>query len=94
MPGLTGLELATVLSPVRVRPAVVFVTAHEEHAVEAFELDAVDYVLKPVREDRLRAAVRRWRSGERGATTTSRRRHPGRARRRHPGFGPALRGGP
>jgi DNA-binding LytR/AlgR family response regulator len=59
MPGLTGLELATVLARFGVRPAVVFVTAHSEHAVEAFDLEAVDYVLKPVREDRLRAAVRR-----------------------------------
>jgi DNA-binding LytR/AlgR family response regulator len=59
MPALTGLELATVLSRFEVRPAVVFVTAHSEHAVDAFELEAVDYVLKPVREDRLRAAVRR-----------------------------------
>jgi DNA-binding LytR/AlgR family response regulator len=59
MPALSGLELATVLSRFEVRPAVVFVTAHSEHAVEAFDLDAVDYVLKPVREDRLRAAVRR-----------------------------------
>jgi DNA-binding LytR/AlgR family response regulator len=38
---------------------VVFVTAHDEHAVEAFELNAVDYVLKPVRDDRLSEAVRR-----------------------------------
>ena len=59
MPALSGLELATVLSRFEVRPAVVFVTAHSEHAVEAFDLEAVDYVLKPVREDRLRAAVRR-----------------------------------
>jgi DNA-binding LytR/AlgR family response regulator len=59
MPALSGLELATVLSRFETRPAVVFVTAHSEHAVEAFELEAVDYVLKPVREDRLRAAVRR-----------------------------------
>ena len=59
MPGLTGLELAQVLAQFREPPAVVFVTAHDEHAVDAFELDAVDYVLKPVREDRLREAVRR-----------------------------------
>jgi DNA-binding LytR/AlgR family response regulator len=59
MPGLDGIELASVLARFKHPPAVVFVTAHEKHAVEAFELDAVDYVLKPVREDRLRAAVRR-----------------------------------
>jgi len=59
MPGLTGLELAQVLAQFREPPAVVFVTAHEEHAVDAFELNAVDYVLKPVRDERLREAVRR-----------------------------------
>ena len=59
MPGLTGLELAQVLRRFRAPPAVVFVTAHEKHAVDAFELSAVDYVLKPVRADRLAEAVRR-----------------------------------
>ena len=59
MPGLTGLELAQVLSRFRTPPPVVFVTAHEGHAVEAFDLQAVDYVLKPVRADRLAEAVRR-----------------------------------
>lgn len=59
MPGLTGLDLAQVLARFRTPPPVVFVTAHEEHAVEAFELHAVDYVLKPVREARLAEAVRR-----------------------------------
>ncbi|GAA4815750.1 LytR/AlgR family response regulator transcription factor [Nocardioides caeni] len=59
MPGLTGLELAEVLGQFRQRPPIVFVTAHEQHAVEAFDLDAVDYVLKPVRPERLAEAVRR-----------------------------------
>jgi DNA-binding LytR/AlgR family response regulator len=59
MPGLTGLELAQVLARFRSPPPVVFVTAHEEHAVEAFDLRAVDYVLKPVRGERLAEAVRR-----------------------------------
>lgn len=59
MPGLTGIDLARVLSRFRVSPAVVFVTAHEKHAVDAFDLHAVDYLLKPVREERLREAVRR-----------------------------------
>ena len=59
MPGLTGLDLARVLSRFRVPPPVVFGTAHDEHAVDAFDLDAVDYVLKPVRDDRLAEAVRR-----------------------------------
>ena len=59
MPGLSGLELAQVLSRFREPPRIVFVTAHEAHAVEAFELQAVDYVLKPVRAERLAEAVRR-----------------------------------
>lgn len=59
MPGLTGLELAQVLSRFKVRPPIVFVTAHDQHAVEAFDLHAADYVLKPVRAERLAEAVRR-----------------------------------
>ena len=59
MPGLDGIELAAVLSRFREPPPIVFVTAHDEHAVDAFELNAVDYVLKPVREERLAEAVRR-----------------------------------
>jgi DNA-binding LytR/AlgR family response regulator len=59
MPGLTGIELAHVLSRFKTPPAVVFVTAHDQHAVDAFELNAVDYVLKPVREQRIVEAVRR-----------------------------------
>jgi len=59
MPGLSGLELAKVLSRFKQAPPVVFVTAYDEHAVDAFELHVVDYVLKPVREERLAEAVRR-----------------------------------
>lgn len=59
MPGLTGLELAKVLSRFTHAPPVVFVTAYDEHAVDAFDLHVIDYVLKPVREDRLAEAVRR-----------------------------------
>jgi DNA-binding LytR/AlgR family response regulator len=61
MPGLTGLDLAAALVRLPQPPAVVFVTAHAEHAVDAFDLDAVDYLLKPVREERVREAVRRIR---------------------------------
>jgi DNA-binding LytR/AlgR family response regulator len=59
MPGLSGLDLARVLARFRTPTPVVFVTAHDDHAVEAFELDAVDYLLKPVRNERLAEAVRR-----------------------------------
>jgi DNA-binding LytR/AlgR family response regulator len=59
MPGLDGLELARVLSRFARPPEIVFVTAFEQHAVEAFELRAVDYLLKPVRAERLSDAIRR-----------------------------------
>jgi DNA-binding LytR/AlgR family response regulator len=59
MPGLDGIDLARVLSKFASRPKVVFVTAYDEHAVAAFDLDATDYVMKPVREERLAEAVRR-----------------------------------
>jgi len=59
MPGLDGLELARVLSRFARPPEIVFVTAFEQHAVEAFELQAVDYLLKPVRPERLSDAIRR-----------------------------------
>jgi len=59
MPGLTGIELAQVLTRFKRPPPIVFVTAHEKHAVEAFDVNAVDYVLKPVRAERLAEAVRR-----------------------------------
>jgi two-component system, LytTR family, response regulator LytT len=55
----SGLEIAARLQSLKDRPAIVFVTAYAEHAVQAFELDAVDYVLKPVRRDRLAQALQR-----------------------------------
>lgn len=67
MPGLTGLELAEVLGRFKEPPPIVFVTAHEAHAVEAFDLRAVDYVLKPVRAERLAEAVRRVVEGVAGS---------------------------
>ena len=59
MPGLDGIDLARVLSKFKTRPKIVFVTAYDEHAVDAFDLDATDYVMKPVRAERLSEAVRR-----------------------------------
>jgi DNA-binding LytR/AlgR family response regulator len=57
MPGGTGLDLVRELSKRRSRPAVIFTTAYPDHAVEAFELDAVDYLLKPFDEARLAHAL-------------------------------------
>ena len=59
MPGLDGMQLARVIRRFAERPQVVFVTAHDSHAVDAFDLDAVDYVMKPVRPERIGEAVRR-----------------------------------
>ncbi|BBZ32238.1 LytR/AlgR family response regulator transcription factor [Mycolicibacterium confluentis] len=59
MPGLSGLELAAVLGNFSNPPAVVFVTAHEDKAVAAFDVGAIDYLLKPLRRERLDEAVRR-----------------------------------
>lgn len=59
MAGLTGLDIARLLAGFARPPLVVFVTAHEGFAVQAFDLKAVDYVLKPVRPERLAEAVRR-----------------------------------
>ena len=59
MPGLSGLELAGVLANFAHPPALVFVTAHDDKALAAFDVGAIDYLLKPIREERLDAAVRR-----------------------------------
>jgi len=59
MPGMDGLELARHLAGLEQAPAVVFVTAHDKHALEAFELNALDYLLKPVRATRLAAALKK-----------------------------------
>ncbi len=62
MPGLGGLELAQSLRRLERPPAVVFVTAFERYAVQAFELEAVDYLVKPVRRERLLRTLTRVRS--------------------------------
>jgi two-component system response regulator AlgR len=59
MPGMGGLEVARHLARLNQPPRIVFVTAHDRHAVEAFELNALDYLLKPVRADRLAAALKK-----------------------------------
>ena len=57
MPERDGLSVARELAGRAQPPAVIFVTAHDNHAVEAFDLDAVDYVLKPVEKERLERAI-------------------------------------
>lgn len=59
MPGLDGMELARVLSRFALPPAIVFVTAYDDAAVDAFDLGAVDYVRKPIQPSRLAESLRR-----------------------------------
>ncbi|MDF0604524.1 LytTR family DNA-binding domain-containing protein [Neisseriaceae bacterium TC5R-5] len=59
MPGLTGIELARQLRQQAQAPQLIFTTAYDHFAVEAFELDAADYLLKPIRRERLQQALQR-----------------------------------
>lgn len=75
MPDLDGLEVASALEKLASPPAIVFVTAFDRYAVAAFDVAAVDYLLKPVSPDRLTKAlarVREWRSAGRTAPPKSR----------------------
>ena len=69
MPGVDGLEVARHLAAFEPRPAVVFCTAFDAHALSAFEAQAIDYLVKPVRAERLAAAL------ERGRTFAAGRQH-------------------
>ncbi|MDR3316210.1 MAG: LytTR family DNA-binding domain-containing protein [Coriobacteriales bacterium] len=57
MPGANGIQLAEALSRLKFPPAIVFVTAYSEHAARAFDVNAVDYLVKPVESDRLIQAI-------------------------------------
>jgi two-component system response regulator AlgR len=59
MPGADGLQLARELRKIRPEIAIIFVTAHAEHAVDAFDLDVTDYLTKPVRAERLQKALQK-----------------------------------
>lgn len=71
MPGADGLTLAQTLRTLPQSPAVVFVTAHAEHAVHAFELEAVDYLTKPVRLERLQQALQKAERQQRNHGSTA-----------------------
>jgi len=70
MPGMSGLEVAAQLEPAQA-PLLVFVTAFDEHAIKAFELNAVDYLLKPYDKDRLLKTLERLRNRRAGIPATS-----------------------
>ncbi|HIE12659.1 MAG TPA: response regulator transcription factor [Desulfotomaculum sp.] len=57
MPGMNGLELGAVIQELPQAPHVIYVTAYDEYAVKAFDVSAVDYILKPIDEKRLRKAI-------------------------------------
>lgn len=71
MPGLDGFDLLDALSPAMI-PSIIFVTAYESFAVRAFEVEAVDYIVKPVREERLRSALTKVCHGARFANALER----------------------
>jgi two-component system response regulator LytT len=72
MPGLSGMQFAEVLAGLAKPPALIFVTAHSEHAVKAFEVAAIDYLVKPVEVDRLKLAIGRLTSPDSGAERVER----------------------
>ena len=67
LPGMTGIEVARLVLERRERPAVVFVTAHERYAVDAFAVEAFDYLVKPVEPERLARVVERLAQARRRA---------------------------
>lgn len=75
MPVMDGLELAQHLARLAAPPAVVFVTAYDSYAIQAFELSAADYLLKPVRSERLVAALRKARALNPATTALLRQQH-------------------
>jgi len=76
MPGMSGIEFARHVQRLEVPPAVIFVTAHDQYALDAFEVNAVDYLLKPVRSGRLAAALKKVAAGARVTRETLERVDP------------------
>jgi two-component system response regulator AlgR len=80
MPGIDGLEAARHLATCQPRPAVVFCTAYDAHALSAFEAQAIDYLVKPVRPERLAAALERVRAFSAGRAQQADAATPGHKR--------------
>jgi len=83
MPIMDGLEVAQHLAGMEHPPAVIFTTAYQDHALEAFETQAVDYLLKPVKKERLQQALERAGILKRARVEELRRRDQPRAARTH-----------
>lgn len=79
MPGVDGMALAAQLREMASAPAVVFVTAHAEHAVQAFDLEALDYLTKPVRRERLQQALQKVQRHRQAAESSAAGEQPGTA---------------
>ena len=78
MPGMDGLEAAQHISQLDEPPAIIFTTAYDEYALEAFKANAVDYLLKPVRELTLKTAIEKACSLNKAQLETVRSQHEGR----------------
>ncbi len=76
MPGMDGIEVAQHLQKLHRPPAVIFTTAYDTYACQAFEVNAVDYLMKPVRAERLRAALSKARTLSQTALDALRQAHP------------------
>lgn len=83
MPGMDGLEVARHLRNLSVPPIVIFTTAYDEHALAAFESHALDYLLKPVRSERLRDALQRAETLRLGREVLAEQAPAALGRRRH-----------
>jgi two-component system response regulator AlgR len=83
MPGIDGMEAARHLARFQPRPAVVFCTAYDAHALSAFDAQAIDYLVKPVRRERLAAALERVRTFVAGRAQQEAAPHAGGGRRSH-----------
>lgn len=83
MPGMDGLEAAYHLTSFVPQPAVIFTTAYQDHAIQAFETNAVDYLLKPIRRERLQEALTRAQTVNRARLEDIGRETPGTQPRTH-----------
>lgn len=78
MPGMDGLEAAQHISQLKNPPAIIFTTAYDEYALEAFKVNAVDYLLKPVREQKLAEAINKACSLNKAQLTVIKEQHKSR----------------
>lgn len=83
MPNMDGLETAQIFTQLENPPVVIFTTAYDEHAIQAFEANAVDYLLKPVRKDRLLHALNKAKAYKRSIENHHEKSYPKKYQRSH-----------